>query len=77
MIEAQWALKAGERDLFLFKIGFARGQLLKILSRFQRVEEEAPPSFICPGCGAVSYNPSDIESRYCGRCHQFGDDDAP
>jgi RecJ-like exonuclease len=31
------------------------------------------PSFACPRCGAVSYNPNDIRERYCGRCHQFAD----
>jgi hypothetical protein len=33
-----------------------------------------PPSFTCPRCGAVSYNPNDIRERYCGRCHVFVDD---
>ena len=36
---------------------------------------EPTPSYICPGCRAVSYHPIDIEERYCGRCHQFADDD--
>jgi ribosomal protein S27AE len=31
-------------------------------------------SFICPRCGAESFNPSDIAERYCGRCHAFVDD---
>lgn len=30
-----------------------------------------PPSFTCPRCGSVSYNPHDIENRYCARCHVF------
>jgi hypothetical protein len=30
-----------------------------------------PPSIACPRCGAVSYNPLDVERRYCGACHQF------
>lgn len=30
-----------------------------------------PPSFRCPRCGAVSYNPHDLAARYCGRCHVF------
>ena len=34
----------------------------------------SPPSFRCPRCGAVSYNPNDIRERYCGRCHVFVDD---
>lgn len=28
----------------------------------------------CLGCGAVSYNRSDVEQHYCGRCHIFRDD---
>ena len=35
------------------------------------------PSFACPRCQAVSYNPNDIRERYCGRCHQFADDASP
>jgi ribosomal protein S27AE len=31
----------------------------------------AQPSFTCPKCGAVSYNPNDVENRYCGACHLF------
>jgi DnaJ-class molecular chaperone len=38
------------------------------------IADEAPRSYICPGCRAVSYNPNDIDERYCGRCHQFADD---
>lgn len=33
-----------------------------------------PPSFVCPRCGAESFNRNDIEHRYCGRCHAFVDD---
>jgi hypothetical protein len=29
------------------------------------------PSFQCPKCGAVSYNPNDVRERYCGACHKF------
>lgn len=28
-------------------------------------------TFTCPTCGAVSYNPSDHEHNYCGKCHAF------
>lgn len=38
--------------------------------------QEDPPSFTCPRCGAVSFNPNDIRERYCGRCHVFVDGDA-
>lgn len=37
-------------------------------------EKDRPPtrpSYTCPRCAAVSYNPTDIAERYCGRCHQF------
>ncbi len=25
----------------------------------------------CLICGMVSYNPNDVEHRYCGNCHRF------
>lgn len=32
--------------------------------------------FICPRCGAKSYNPNDVRFGYCGRCHDWtGDTD--
>jgi ribosomal protein L37E len=31
-------------------------------------------TFTCPRCGAVSYNPNDIEAGYCGRCHWWTGD---
>jgi ribosomal protein S27AE len=34
-------------------------------------EVDAPQTFECPTCGAVSYNPNDIRERYCGRCHAW------
>jgi hypothetical protein len=30
-------------------------------------------SFVCPRCGAESFNQNDINERYCGRCHVFVD----
>lgn len=33
--------------------------------------------FVCPRCGAESFNPNDIRERYCGRCHVFVDDPPP
>ncbi len=33
--------------------------------------EPPPPSYRCPTCGRVSYNPSDLANLYCGACHQF------
>ena len=29
------------------------------------------PVFVCPRCGAVSANPTDIREGYCGRCHDW------
>jgi hypothetical protein len=31
----------------------------------------ARPSFQCPQCQRVSFNPHDVEHRYCGFCHEF------
>jgi predicted RNA-binding Zn-ribbon protein involved in translation (DUF1610 family) len=33
--------------------------------------------FICPDCGAASWNPNDKTHRYCGRCHKFFAKEAP
>jgi ribosomal protein S27AE len=41
-------------------------------NRTGRITGVASPSkFVCPRCGAVSYNPNDIRELYCGRCHVF------
>lgn len=32
------------------------------------------PCFICPACGATSYNENDIAAGYCGRCHWYTGD---
>lgn len=32
------------------------------------------PSYECPRCQMVSYNPNDIANRYCGNCHVFEND---
>src|SRR5262245_6021800 len=34
------------------------------------------PTFVCPDCGFVSYNPNDIREQYCGLCHTFPEDRA-
>lgn len=31
----------------------------------------ALPSITCLGCGMTSRNPTDVDQRYCGRCHIF------
>jgi ribosomal protein S27AE len=33
--------------------------------------DNVAPSITCPVCGSTSYNPNDIEQRYCGNCHAF------
>jgi hypothetical protein len=38
---------------------------------------DGKPSFVCPRCRAQSFNPHDIEHRYCGRCHMFIRDSEP
>lgn len=40
----------------------------------RRIIAAAPPSITCPRCHLVSYNPSDVQERYCGFCHRFHDD---
>jgi hypothetical protein len=30
--------------------------------------------FTCPRCKTVSHHPTDIEQRYCARCHEWADD---
>lgn len=31
-------------------------------------------SYKCPHCGEISFSMDDRRQRYCGSCHQFGDD---
>jgi hypothetical protein len=31
-------------------------------------------TFTCPQCKTVSHHPTDIEQRYCARCHEWADD---
>jgi ribosomal protein S27AE len=38
-------------------------------------EASKRPSVTCPFCMAQSFNPHDVEHRYCGRCHVFIDDE--
>jgi hypothetical protein len=33
-----------------------------------KVEPEPPPSITCPTCQRTSYNPNDIEQKFCGVC---------
>ena len=34
-------------------------------------------SYTCPRCGSVSWNPSDAQYQYCGRCNAFMGDWTP
>lgn len=31
-------------------------------------------ALLCTTCSALSWNPHDVEQRYCGRCHAFLED---
>ena len=39
-----------------------------LLKRWPATSE---PSYTCPVCKMTSYNPNDIQHRYCGNCHRF------
>lgn len=38
------------------------------------VTENGLSAYVCPACGAKSYNQNDVENWYCGRCHKTFDD---
>ena len=40
----------------------------------QQQKRAAIPSIVCPVCSARSYNPKDVEHRYCARCRGYHDD---
>jgi hypothetical protein len=40
-------------------------------TRSRREEAATLPSFKCPDCGLVSFNPIDVEEGYCGACHDW------
>ena len=61
------------REQFAFQIGYAIGRLGRVQASIDPAKE--PPSFVCPRCGAKSFNPNDIAQHYCGRCHQFVEED--
>lgn len=44
--------------------------LLRYLVRV-KTQQTLAPSFTCPKCSAVSYNPNDISQGYCARCDEF------
>jgi hypothetical protein len=51
-----------------------RAVVLPLVGELVPLPVTAPPSFTCPDCGMVSYNPNDISNRYCGACCRFVDD---
>jgi ribosomal protein S27AE len=44
---------------------FAPGRTVPI------VIKQDEPCFVCPRCGARSFNPTDMAKGYCGRCHAY------
>jgi ribosomal protein S27AE len=44
------------------------------LFRWSNEDMSRPPSYRCPRCGMVSFNPNDLQHRYCGFCHKFEDE---
>lgn len=50
-------------------------EFVKILRDIERdlddLNDEDAETFICPICGAVSYNPNDIKFKYCGRSRKL------
>lgn len=57
------ALRASRIDPVLM------GQLARMMEQRSALKQQR--SFVCPRCLAQSFNPHDIEHRYCGRCHMF------
>ncbi len=47
----------------MFKTVTEEGSTYKIFFNYLAIK--------CLICGFVSYNPNDIEHRYCGNCHFF------
>src|SRR5579862_2029356 len=41
---------------------------------FVELRDAGQQYVVCPKCGRVSYNPTDILERYCGACHGFHDE---
>lgn len=35
-----------------------------------QIPPTSPRSILCPRCGTRSFNPKDIEERYCANCQQ-------
>jgi hypothetical protein len=41
------------------------------LSKLSAHAANTLPTFTCPVCGLVSYNPTDRAKGYCGACHAY------
>lgn len=52
----------------------AAGSAMSCFPASNEGEKQDTASFVCPRCGAESFNPNDIAEHYCGRCHAFVDD---
>lgn len=59
----RWARKRWEAQWAAIRV--------KTDANLRLLREETSDSITCPRCGQTSYNPKDIEYRYCGACHQY------
>jgi len=48
-----------------------RAALAYAVTQAAHASDSGEPHYLCPFCGAVSYNENDIENGYCGRCHEY------
>lgn len=48
-----------------------RAALALTVTQAAAAMDSGEPHYLCPFCGAVSYNENDIEHGYCGRCHEY------
>lgn len=67
-LEAHGAYLGFAGFVLLFVIVLAIAAVLE--ARKARRGGPLPPAFVCPDCGAQSWNPNDGEHGYCGRCHR-------
>ena len=68
-----WSLLWG---WLLVSLGFALGWAAAHGYRQRLAElglDEPPTAYRCQLCGAVSYDPWDVQRRHCGTCHRFWD----
>lgn len=48
-----------------------KGKAVRLDERDGFVRPLGTPEFVCPVCGAESWNPNDRRHGYCGRCHDY------